>query len=166
MKNKAVTPTNEPARIRSGGCPQEDRFWYWYGASGRRYIHSVYEMDSAPLLPGAVYIAARRINERTCQALACGTITPADIADAARFFAMLRSAGAEELHVHLLASCPNEAARIRKALEDLMELPEHRAESTEKGRTGGGRHPFFRCRTRRRATARADEAVPLQGSLF
>ncbi len=163
MENKAVTPTNEPARIRSGGCPQEDRFWYWYGASGTRYIHSVYGIDSAPLLPGAVYIAARRIDERTCQAVACGTITPAEIADAARFFAMLRSAGAEELHVHLLASCPAEATQIRKDLEGLMELP---ALHVEKKASGGGRRFFSRCRTARRAVACANEEVPLQGSLF
>ncbi len=166
MKDKAVTPTNEPARIRSGGCPQEDRFWYWYGASGTRYIHSVYGIDSAPLLPGAVYIAARRIDERTCQAVACGTITPAEIADAARFFAMLRNAGAEELHVHLLASCPAEAAQIRRDLEKLMELPEHRTETHEKKVSGGGRRFFSRHRTMRRTVARTEEEVPLQGSLF
>ncbi len=163
MKDKAVTPTNEPARIRSGSCPQEDRFWYWYGASGTRYIHSVYGIDSAPLLPGAVYIAARRIDERTCQAVACGTITPAEIADAARFFTMLRNAGAEELHVHLLASCPAEAVQIRRDLEGLMELPQHR---TGKRASGGGRRLFSRHRTIRRAVAHTDEEVPLQGSLF
>lgn len=163
MKDKAVTPTNEPARIRSGGCPREDRFWYWYGASGTRYIHSVYGIDSAPLLPGAVYVAARRIDERTRQAVACGTITPAEIANAARFFAMLRNAGAEELHVHLLASCPTEAVQIRKDLEGLMELPEHR---TEKKASGGGRRFFSRRRTAPRAIASADEEAPLQGSLF
>ncbi len=163
MKNGAVTSTNEPARIRSAGCPQQDRFWYWYGASGTRYIHSVYEIDSAPLLPGAVYIAARRIDERTRQAVACGTITPADIADAARFFAMLRAAGAEELHVHLLAACPAEATGIRKDLEGLMDLPRHR---TERRVAGGGRRFFARRRTPRRSSPCSDEGAPLQGSLF
>ncbi len=144
MKDKTAPHTNEPARIRSGGCPREDHFWYWYGASGTRYLHNVYGMDSAPLLPGAVYIAARRIDERTRQAVACGTITPAEIADAARFFAMLRNAGAEELHVHLLASCPAEATRIHKDLEALMELPEHHP---QKRISGGGRRFFSRFRT-------------------
>ena len=37
-----------------------DRFWYWSGRSGRRYIHSVYPLASFPPLPGAVYIASRR----------------------------------------------------------------------------------------------------------
>ncbi len=163
MKDRAVTPTNEPARIRSDGCPREDRFWYWYGASGTRYIHSVYEIDSAPLLPGAIYIAARRIDERTRQAIGCGTITPAEIADAARFFATLRSAGAEELHVHLLASCPAEAARIHEDLEALMELPEH---PLKKRASGGGRRFFSRQRTAHRAAACSEAKASLQGSLF
>lgn len=163
MKDRAVTPNNEPARIRHTGCPQEERFWYWYGASGTRYIHSVYRIDSAPLLPGAVYIAARRIDERTCQAVACGTISPAEIADAARFFAMLRNAGAEELHVHLLASCPTEAAEIRRDLEKRMELPDHRPETRT---AGGGRRFFARCGTAERKRSRSERGVPVQGSLF
>ena len=166
MKNRAVTSTNtnEPARVRSADCLQEDRFWYWYGASGARYIHSVYGVDSAPLLPGAVYIAARKVDRRTRQAVACGIVTPAEIADSARFFALLRSAGAEELHVHLLASCPAEAAQIRKDLEELMELPRHQVEGRA---SGGGRRLFARRGTPRRTPTLADEESALfQGSLF
>ena len=38
----------------------KDRFWYWTGASGRKYIHSVYGLEDCPPLPGAIYVAVRR----------------------------------------------------------------------------------------------------------
>ena len=43
-----------------------DRFWYWRGQSGRRYIHSVYSLSACPPLPGASIsrCAARRIAGR------------------------------------------------------------------------------------------------------
>ena len=58
MKNAApISPprtsrsrvTNSPARI-SPDAGAGDRFWYWFGASGERYIHSVYGLAGAPLL--------------------------------------------------------------------------------------------------------------------
>lgn len=38
-----------------------ERFWYWRGASGRSYIHSIYPCGGCPPLPGAVYLAVRRL---------------------------------------------------------------------------------------------------------
>src|SRR3954463_7132796 len=76
----------------------EPRFWYWFGASGRRYIHSVYPAGCCPPLPGAVFIAVKRTGTlRT--AVSVGrfsvfwdlSVTPAVGWDV------------EELHVHLLA---------------------------------------------------------------
>src|SRR6478609_5390047 len=50
----------------SGGTETEPRFWYWHGASGRRYIHSVYRPETCPPLPGAVFLAVRSLgNLRT-----------------------------------------------------------------------------------------------------
>ncbi|TMJ38191.1 MAG: hypothetical protein E6G89_12780, partial [Alphaproteobacteria bacterium] len=51
------------AHLRISACPYKCPlgFWYWHGASGRRYIHSVYSPDSCPPLPGAVFLAVRRL---------------------------------------------------------------------------------------------------------
>ena len=43
------------------GSHDNERFWYWRGRSGQKYIHSVYAGDACPPLPGAIYVAVRRI---------------------------------------------------------------------------------------------------------
>src|SRR3954471_1896093 len=79
------------------------RFWYWHGASGKRYIHSVYAADSCPPLPGAVYIAVKRTGPlRT--ALHCGRFPP--------IWAMCSDLACDEIHVHLLAQSDAEARNI------------------------------------------------------
>lgn len=75
------------------------RFWYWRGASGRTYIHSIYAADSCPPLPGAVYVCVRRRGAER-HATAVG-----------RFSSVLEAGGClmrggldcDEIHVHLLA---------------------------------------------------------------
>lgn len=58
----------------------QDRFWYWHGASGRRYIHSVYAPDALPTAaPGAIYVAVRR-QGRCRVALSVGRFRPSGMA--------------------------------------------------------------------------------------
>ena len=33
-----------------------ERFWYWRGASGQPYIHSIYAPDLCPPVAGAVFV--------------------------------------------------------------------------------------------------------------
>ena len=97
-----------------------DRFWYWHGASGEKYIHSVYAPDQCPPLPGAVYVAVRRRGGlRT--ALWVGRFQPfwdgpLALAEAQR----LGSMGADEIHVHLLAGSSLAAEDILADLRDAM----------------------------------------------
>ena len=96
----------------SGGTETEPRFWYWHGASGRRYIHSVYRPETCPPLPGAVFLAVRSLgNLRTV--LGAGRFAglwdinlPVDNA------AHWASLDANEIHVHLLSRDDTEARRI------------------------------------------------------
>ena len=91
----------------------EDRFWYWHGASGRRYIHSVYPAQYCPMLPAAVYISVRRLGDDRFVPLAievggvidelAGTYCAAD--------------GADEVHVHLLAEDSREARQVKDDLK-------------------------------------------------
>jgi hypothetical protein len=96
----------------------KDRFWYWSGASGRKYIHSVYALDECPPLPGAIYVAVRR--EGTLRvALGIGRFTafwdgPLGVRDLQR----LEAQDIDEIHVHLLAKSPEAADAI---LQDLVE---------------------------------------------
>jgi hypothetical protein len=80
------------------GFGDAERFWYWRGASGKKYIHSVYAVDACPPLPGAIYVAVRRIgNLRTV--IAINRFTP--FWDGA--FSVHENLDADEIHVHLLA---------------------------------------------------------------
>jgi hypothetical protein len=85
-----------------------ERFWFWQGASGQKYIHSVYEPESCPPLPGAVYVGVKRQGSiRT--AVCVGRFLPLweqpTTMDA-------KIAGFDELHVHLLARGPGAAEQV------------------------------------------------------
>jgi hypothetical protein len=100
-----------------GGTDTEPRFWYWHGASGRRYIHSVYRPETCPPLPGAVFLAVRSVgNLRTV--LGTGRFAGFwDINIPAENAAHWGSLGANEIHVHLLGRDEAEACEIAADLE-------------------------------------------------
>lgn len=88
------------------GSSDNERFWYWRGVSGKKYIHSIYRADTCPPLPGAIYVAVRRIGHlRT--AIAVGRFSP--FWDGA--FSKFTDLDADEIHVHLLAR-DNSAANV------------------------------------------------------
>jgi hypothetical protein len=100
----------------------KDRFWYWRGVSGKKYIHSVYELDDCPPLPGAIYVAVRRQgNLRTVMAL--GRFMPFwDNVVTGRSLDQLYASGVNEIHVHLLAKSSDQSEAILADLEDAIEL--------------------------------------------
>lgn len=89
-----------------------ERFWYWRGASGQSYIHSIYAADHCPPVPGAVFVVVRRqAGQRHAVVAGCfgtdGLMPPP--------FKPL--AADEEIHVHLLARDVEGAKRV---LADLL----------------------------------------------
>ncbi|WP_119270687.1 hypothetical protein [Taklimakanibacter deserti] len=115
----------------SGGTETEPRFWYWHGASGRRYIHSVYRPETCPPLPGAVFLAVRSLgNLRTV--LGAGRFAGLwDVNIPAGDAAHWESLGANEIHVHLLSRDETEArqvaADLQAALKDGAAAPAGKA---------------------------------------
>jgi hypothetical protein len=111
----------------SGGTDTEPRFWYWHGASGRRYIHSIYAPDMCPPLPGAVFLAVRRLGTlRTV--LGAGRFAGLwDVNMAIENTTHWRDLGANEIHVHLLGrddrEAENIAADLAAALKDGTSVP-------------------------------------------
>jgi hypothetical protein len=107
-----------PVSLQSLTGPQnEDRFWYWHGASGRKYIHSIYHPDNCPPLPGAVYVAVKKLGG-TRLAIAIGRFTPFIDARLKRSDLMkLRAGGVDEIHVHLLAKSSDHADHILTDLQ-------------------------------------------------
>ncbi len=75
-----------------------ERFWYWRGASGQAYIHSIYAPDHCPPVPGAVFVVVRKCADQR-QALAVGRFAADGLVPAG----FEGPAADEEIHVHLLA---------------------------------------------------------------
>ncbi|MEM7191865.1 MAG: hypothetical protein AAF405_03180 [Pseudomonadota bacterium] len=106
-------PADEPA-IVCAEAAFDQAFHYWRGASGRRYLHSVYSLLGCPALPQANFILVRRHDDGTREALVFGNTKD----DAASLnLAHLRHEGAKiganEVHIHLLA----DTARARTFVE-------------------------------------------------
>lgn len=111
-----LEPADEPALV----CAEEafaQAFHYWRGASGRRYLHSVYTLVGCPALPQANYILVRRHADGTREALAFGNTKDDAISVN---LAHLRHEGAKrranEIHVHLLADTAHDRALVEADL--------------------------------------------------
>jgi len=104
----------------SANLPDEtglgDRFWYWRGASGERYIHTIYQAGLCPPIAGAVFVRVRVQNGQR-QALSVGRFE----ADGSVPFS--RENGDEEIHVHLLARGDMAAEHVRHDLACAMSPP-------------------------------------------
>ncbi len=88
-----------------------ERFWYWRGASGQAYIHSIYTPDLCPPVAGAVFVVVRKAGGvRT--ALSIGRFG----ADGLRPGAISTAAAGDEVHVHLLARDGEPAERVLRDL--------------------------------------------------
>lgn len=106
-------PANEPALVcRESGIAQS--FHYWRGASGARYLHTVFPLLECPQVPKVNYILAQCGADGTRRPLAIGqTVSGADSLNLAHLRHMAARLGANEVHIHFLA----ETARERDAAE-------------------------------------------------
>ncbi len=103
----------EPA-ILEGAAGLAQRFHFWSGASGRRYVHTIYSLVECPAIPAGNYVLVHRDAEGRRLVLAIGrvgnTSASLNLAEIRRRGAEL---GANEVHVHLLA--PN--AKLSRLIE-------------------------------------------------
>jgi hypothetical protein len=109
-------PADEPALV----CAEEafaQAFHYWRGASGRRYLHSVYTLVGCPALPQANYILVRRHTDGTREALAFGSTKDDAISvNLAHLRHEGAKCGANEIHVHLLADTAHDRGLVEADL--------------------------------------------------
>ena len=91
-----------------------DRFHFWSGASGQRYVHTVYDLIDCPEIPAANFLLVHREKSGRRMVLAIGHATHAagslNLAEIRQRAARL---GANEVHVHLLAP----SAQQRRMIE-------------------------------------------------
>jgi hypothetical protein len=96
--------------------PEADghRFFFWRGATGERYVHTVFGLLDCPELPRSIYILVRRDAHGRRSVLHVGRAdheaTSLNLAEV-RFRGA--SAGANEVHVHFLV----EGDRERRLVE-------------------------------------------------
>jgi hypothetical protein len=109
-------PADEPALVCSEAAFAQ-AFHYWRGASGRRYLHSVYTLIGCPALPRANYILVRRFEDGSRAALAFGQ-TRDDTAslNLAHLRHQGAKCGANEVHIHLLAESADSRALVEADL--------------------------------------------------
>lgn len=92
----------------------EGAFHYWQGASGKRYIHTVYSIFNCPELPKANYVLVKRIPGGDCQALSIGMTTEnACSLNLAHLRHEAARVGANEIHVHVMTNNRYERDMVR-----------------------------------------------------
>jgi hypothetical protein len=111
-------PADEAALVCAEAC-FDQAFHYWRGASGRRYLHSVYTLIGCPGLPRASYILVRRWDDGSRTPLAFGqTKDDAISLNLAHLRHQGAKLGANEVHIHLLAETPEERANVEGDLTE------------------------------------------------
>jgi hypothetical protein len=90
-----------------------DSTHFWRGASGRGYIHTTWQLTECPPVPPAVYTLVRRTSRGIAEPLHFGRVThTAPTLNLAVIRQRGAQLGADEVHVHLLASCPLQAMAV------------------------------------------------------
>lgn len=104
---RAQRHEKEAPTAREMRAKEANRFHFWTGASGKRYVHTIYELRDCPALPAANYVLVRRARGTRRQILSIGRVKSAspslNLAEIRQRGAEL---GADEVHVHLLAETP------------------------------------------------------------
>lgn len=91
-------------------CP---RFHFWTGASGKRYVHTVYSIFDCPPLGIASYVLVRRSNKTERSILAIGRLSHDEASlNLAEIRQRAATLGADEVHVHLLAGSISECQAV------------------------------------------------------
>lgn len=89
------------------------RFQFWTGASGRRYVHTIYTLLDCPALSSANIVLVKRDDAGQRTVLDIGRLgINSPTLNLAEIRQRGASIGANEVHVHLLADSAREAQRI------------------------------------------------------
>jgi hypothetical protein len=100
---------------RSGVAPHPTGgYRYWRGASGRRYVHTVFALNEWPDYTGALVLFVRGGTE----VLWIGQSSPlTGLFGEPGLLARMQAQGAEEIHVHLLAETRAERSAAERDLK-------------------------------------------------
>lgn len=105
-----------PVAAPDAAAPDHDghRFFFWRGATGERYVHTVFSLLECPELPRSIYILVKRdANERRTVLHVGRADHEANSLNLAEMRFRGASVGANEVHVHFLV----EGDRERRLVE-------------------------------------------------
>ena len=104
---------NHQSEHRSAEFEAPTRFHFWTGASGKRYVHTVYSLFDCPPVGIANYVLVRREGAAKRTVLAMGRVSgesaTLNLAEIRQRGATL---GADEVHIHLLAASAQESQAV------------------------------------------------------
>lgn len=103
MRQLRSRPESEVTVLQHTTASSE-RFHFWCGASGQRYVHTIYSLLECPALPASNFILVKRDTSGRRTVLSIGRVTndtpSLNLAEIRQRGAEL---GANEVHIHLLA---------------------------------------------------------------
>lgn len=109
VRRAAATPAVPP----HADCEAPARFHFWTGATGKRYVHTVYSLFDCPPVGIANYVLVRRDGRAARTVLAIGRVAgeaaSLNLAEIRQRGAQL---GADEVHIHLLATSPQDSQAV------------------------------------------------------
>lgn len=92
-------------------------FTFWRGATGSRYVHTVYSLLECPELPNANVLLVRRNSTGRAEVMHIGCVEHgAGCSNLAEVRLTAAQLGATEVHVHFLAASSDERAAIMRDL--------------------------------------------------
>ena len=107
------------SKVELAGRPPVDaletgaRFHFWTGASGKRYVHTVYSLFDCPAVAAANYVLVRREDVTRRAVLAIGRLqSESATLNLAEIRQRGANLGADEVHIHLLATSAHEAQAV------------------------------------------------------
>jgi len=105
-------------QVANGEIESQTRFHFWTGASGKRYVHTVYSLFDCPPVGVANYVLVRRDAKNQRSVLAIGRLTAEsatlNLAEIRQRGATL---GAHEVHIHLLATSAQDSQAVEVDLK-------------------------------------------------
>lgn len=115
---RASKEVNKPVEDTAPSVSENPpRFHFWTGASGKRYVHTVYSLFDCPTIEDANYILVRRADKATRTVLAIGRLCNQNASlNLAEIRHHASALGADEVHVHLLATSEQEALAVEEDL--------------------------------------------------
>jgi len=117
-RSRAINPRVRTEPVAVSEISRALSFQFWRGASGRRYVHTIFDLIACPRLPACSYVLVRRDAAGNREPLRIGTVSAEawslNLAEIRHRAAQL---GANEVHAHLIASEPATRARIAADLQ-------------------------------------------------